>query len=79
MKIVRALVPDLTTAVCKAALEHCQLDGMEAAHMLQAFKRDRSTELQELHKVWWWGGGVESARWYACVCTHNICACTTHT
>lgn len=51
MKIVRALVPDLTIAVCKAALEHCQLDGMEAAHMLQAFKKDRHHELHELHKV----------------------------
>lgn len=51
MKIVRALVPDLTTAVCKAAITHCKLDGMQAAHLLQDFKRANTAELQALHKV----------------------------
>lgn len=73
MKIVRALVPDLTVAVCKAALAHCQLDGMQAAHLLQDFKRANAAELQTLHKV------CRRIFTRECVCVHTImpgvCAC----
>lgn len=67
MKIVRALVPDLTIAVCKAALAHCKMDGMQAAHLLQDFKRANAAELQALHKVR--HKTTYTTAMLACVCT----------
>lgn len=48
MTIVRALIPDLSPAVCALALAECDYDGKHAALLLQRFKNANQEQLLEL-------------------------------